>query len=82
MPLIRELGLPEHLFGELLEPGTVRGILCPEVAAEVGLSPGVKVVAVGSHGQCRACCSFPQGKGGGQCFSQFRHVVVAGCRLG
>ena len=34
------------------------------------------------YGQCRACCSFPQGKGGGQCFSQFRHVVVAGCRLG
>ena len=49
MPLIRELGFPEHLFGELLEPGTVRGTLCPEVAAEVGLSPGVKVVAVGSH---------------------------------
>ena len=63
MPLIRELGLPEHLFGELLEPGTVRGILCPEVAAEVGLSPGVKVVAVGSHDTASAVHAVPFRKG-------------------
>ena len=63
MPLIRELGLPEHLFGELLEPGTVRGTLCPEVAAEVGLSPGVKVVAVGSHDTASAVHAVPFRKG-------------------
>ena len=38
-PLIRKLGLPDHLFGDLLMPGTVRGTLLPEVAAEVGLPP-------------------------------------------
>ena len=63
MPLIRELGFPEHLFGELLEPGTVRGTLCPEVAAEVGLSPGVKVVAVGSHDTASAVHAVPFRKG-------------------
>lgn len=63
MSLIRELGLPEHLFGELLEPGTVRGTLCPEVAAEVGLSPGVKVVAVGSHDTASAVHAVPFRKG-------------------
>lgn len=55
--------MPEHLFGELLEPGTVRGILCPEVAAEVGLSPGVKVVAVGSHDTASAVHAVPFRKG-------------------
>ena len=63
MPLIRELGLPEHLFGELLEPGTFCGMLCPEVAAEVGLSPGVKVVAVGSHDTASAVHAVPFRKG-------------------
>lgn len=63
MPLIRGLGLPEHLFGELLEPGTVRGTLLPAVAAEVGLSPEVKVVAVGSHDTASAVYAVPFRKG-------------------
>ena len=29
--LIRELGLPEHLFGEVVMPGTSRGFLKPEI---------------------------------------------------
>lgn len=47
--LIRELGLPEHLFGKILMPGEVRGPLLPEIAEELGLPADVKVVAVGSH---------------------------------
>lgn len=48
-PLIESLGLPRRIFGEIVMPGTVRGTILPEIAAETGLSPDVKVIAVGSH---------------------------------
>ncbi|MCD8184038.1 MAG: rhamnulokinase [Bacteroides sp.] len=47
--LIRQLGLPEHLFGEIVMPGTVRGTLKKELAEEFGLDYDVEVIAVGSH---------------------------------
>ena len=59
MPLIRDLGLPEHLFGPLLMPGNVRGMLLPEVADELGLPRTVKVVAVGSHDTASAVHAVP-----------------------
>ena len=69
-PLIRQLGLPDHLFGDLLMPGTVRGTLLPEVAAEVGLPPTVKVVTVGSHDTASAVHAVPfrEGKEGVSAF--------------
>lgn len=69
-PLIRELGLPDHLFSDLLLPGTVRGTLLPEVAAEVGLPPTVKVVTVGSHDTASAVHAVPfrEGKEGVSAF--------------
>lgn len=48
-PLIDTLGLPRHIFGPIIMPGTVRGTLLPQVAEETGLPESVKVVAVGSH---------------------------------
>ena len=42
------MGLPEHLFGEIVFPGHVRGRLTEEVARETGLG-AVDVIAVGSH---------------------------------
>ena len=47
--LIESLGLRTSLFPPVVMPGTVRGTLLPEVAEELGLSPEVKVIAVGSH---------------------------------
>ena len=44
----RAVGLPEHLFGEIVFPGHVRGRLTEEVARETGLG-AVDVIAVGSH---------------------------------
>ena len=69
-PLIRQLGLPDHLFGDLLMPGTVRGTLLPEVAAEVGLPPTVKVVTVGAHDTASAVHAVPfrEGKEGVSAF--------------
>ena len=45
---IRAVGLPEHLFGEIVFPGHVRGRLTEEVARETSLG-AVDVIAVGSH---------------------------------
>lgn len=63
MPLIHSLGLPEHLFGELFMPGSVRGTLLPEVAAGTGLPQSVKVVSVGSHDTASAVYAVPFLKG-------------------
>lgn len=47
--LIRELGLPEHLFREIVMPGTSRGTLKPEIMQETGIDYEVQVMAVASH---------------------------------
>lgn len=57
--LIRQLGLPESLFGEIVMPGTVRGKLKPHIAAETGLSEEVDVIAVGSHDTASAVYAVP-----------------------
>lgn len=63
MELIRQLGLPEQLFGELLMPGTVRGTLLPEVAEATGLPFETKVIAVGSHDTASAVHAIPYEEG-------------------
>ncbi len=60
--LINHLNLPAHLFGEIIHPGTVRGQLKPEVAAETGLDPNTDVVAVASHDTASAVLAIPSDK--------------------
>ena len=63
-PLVEELGLPAHLFEDkLFMPGSVRGTLCPDVAAEVGLPASVKVISVGAHDTASAIHAVPFQKG-------------------
>lgn len=45
--LIKELGIPLHLFPETFESPEVTGTVLPEVAQEVGIQPGVPVVGGG-----------------------------------
>jgi len=47
--LIAELGFPRRIFGEIVQPGTSRGVLCDDVAKAIGVDYPVEVVAVGSH---------------------------------
>lgn len=61
---IRALGLPKHIFGEIVMPGIVRGVLCDHMAAETGLGR-VKVVAVGSHDTASAVAAVPAVDGDG-----------------
>lgn len=55
---IRAVGLPEHLFGDIVQPGTVRGTLKEEIARETGLGE-VKVIAAGSHDTASAVAAVP-----------------------
>lgn len=64
METIRALGLPEHIFGDIVMPGTVRGTVRSDIADEVGLD-GVKVIAVGSHDTASAVAAVPAMEGDG-----------------
>lgn len=55
---IRTLGLPEHLFGDIIFPGTIRGKLKEDIARETGLG-AVDVIAVGSHDTASAVAAVP-----------------------
>jgi len=55
--LIRKLGLPEKIFGEIVEPGTVIGKLKPGLAQELG--GNADVIAVGSHDTASAVAAAP-----------------------
>ena len=58
-PLIEELGLPTHLFGEIVQPGTRRGVLKAELMEEFGIDYEVPVVAVASHDTASAVYAIP-----------------------
>ncbi|HSN36281.1 MAG TPA: rhamnulokinase family protein [Arthrobacter sp.] len=53
------LELPVDLFPPLIQPGETIGALLPAVAAQTGLPPGTKVVAVGSHDTASAIVAVP-----------------------
>lgn len=57
--LISRIGLPGHIFGKIVMPGTIRGKLKSEVAAEIGLKEEVEVIAVGSHDTASAVFAVP-----------------------
>lgn len=58
--LIRKLGLPEHIFCDIVMPGESRGFLKPEIKEEVGIDYDVKVVAVASHDTASAVYAVPE----------------------
>ena len=52
--LIARSGLPQAIFPEIVPATQVLGEVLPEVAGELGLPPGVKVVAGGVDNSCMA----------------------------
>jgi rhamnulokinase len=58
-PLAARLGLPAGLLPPLTAPGERIGSLTPEVAAELGLTRALDVVAVGSHDTASAVVAVP-----------------------
>lgn len=57
-PLLKAMGIPARILGDVIEPGTVLGGLIPEVAEEIGLSK-LKIIAPGSHDTASAVAAVP-----------------------
>jgi rhamnulokinase len=58
LPLIEKMGIPSHILGEIVPPGTVLGPLLPEVAGETGAAH-LSVVAPGCHDTASAVAAVP-----------------------
>ena len=56
--LVRAFGLPNHILGDLVAPGTLLGTLRPAVAAEMGPSR-VRVIAPATHDTASAVAAVP-----------------------
>ncbi|MGA9364039.1 MAG: rhamnulokinase family protein [Bacteroidota bacterium] len=61
--LIKDFGLPEKIFPEVVEPGTLLGHLLPELAEKTGLDPETPVIAGASHDTAAAVASVPASQG-------------------
>jgi rhamnulokinase len=61
--LLEELGLPTHVLGPLIEPGTELGMLRDEVAQATGASPKLKVIAPAAHDTASAVAAVPTTSG-------------------
>src|SRR5688572_6460358 len=61
--LIEKLGLPKHLFPEIVPCGTVLGPVTAEFAKDTGLSTDTKVIATCSHDTGAAVAGVPATKG-------------------
>lgn len=60
--LINLLNLPEHLFGNIVMPGNIRGWVTAEVRKQIGVDYEIPVVAVGSHDTASAVYASKAGK--------------------
>lgn len=58
MPLIRQLGLPEDIFPEIVMPGTVCGTLRQDLAEELGCG-ALPLIKVASHDTASAVAAVP-----------------------
>lgn len=56
--MLEKLGIPGHIFGEIVPPGTVLGPLLDSVCAETGLPP-VPVIAPATHDTGSAVAAVP-----------------------
>ena len=57
--LIAKFGLPDELFGPVVQPGTELGTLFPSVARQTGLPESVKIVAPATHDTGSAVAAVP-----------------------
>lgn len=66
LELVEQLGLPTHILGPLVEPGTQVGVLREELARDAGLDRAPKVIAPAAHDTGSAVAAVPvsaDGKG-------------------
>jgi rhamnulokinase len=73
--MLEKLGIPSHIFGDIVPPGTVLGALRPSVAEETR-SPSLLVVASAGHDTAAAVAAVPvlTGAGGPMAGGQYIYV--------
>ena len=76
MEIVEVLGYPKHLFPKLSQPGTVLGMLRPEIAAAVG--GNCKVVLCATHDTGSAVEGIPMA--GNHPIHFLRHLESFGCQ--
>ena len=60
LELIRDLGLPEHLFGTIVRPGTILASLRPDLVTSLGFTGRApRIVAPGAHDTASAIAAMP-----------------------
>lgn len=57
--ILAALALPQRILPPIVTPGTLLGALLPQVAAAVGLPPGVPVIASATHDTASAVAAVP-----------------------
>src|SRR5215211_5710560 len=57
--LLEKMGLPAHIFGEIISPGTRLGPLLPGVVEEMGARKAFPITAVASHDTASAVVAVP-----------------------
>lgn len=60
--LLRDLGLPDEIMPDIVEPGTIVGRLLPSICEELGV-PSVPVIAVAEHDTASAVVAVPAAEG-------------------
>ncbi|MBN1993134.1 MAG: rhamnulokinase [Anaerolineae bacterium] len=60
--LLDMLGLPTHIFQEIIQPGTKLGPMLPPLAEELGLKNDIEVIVPGSHDTASAVAAVPVAK--------------------
>jgi rhamnulokinase len=58
-PLLKKLGLPTHIFQEVIQPGAKLGPILPSIAEELGIGYEISVIAPGSHDTASAVAAVP-----------------------
>lgn len=57
--IIKAFGLPENLFTEMAEPGTILGELLPWICSETGLNNDIPVISTAGHDTASAVAAIP-----------------------
>ena len=57
--MLEKFDLPTHIFGHIVQPGTVIGEMLPQVAEEIGANGSIPVIAPGCHDTALAVAAVP-----------------------
>ena len=58
-PLLDQLGIPTHIFRDVIQPGTNLGPLLPSISEELGLKEGIEAIVPGCHDTASAVAAVP-----------------------